>query len=201
MTASFELTTSPGQPVGAVTVVQVAEQADVLLALTCEDGATCSGTVNVGCSFVPLDCGASDCELNGNIPLTLNTAAGGAKTFVNDLLNTSECLFGADGGAAPIGKGTEHGAFFAPRLLRSNDPHADGGAHDIEAFGPVSTLMGYGDLDEAVELGRRVGALRPAAGFGERLSALDHRAYEHEDEQAEHGARHEPIDGIHDKHF
>ena len=71
---------------------------------------------------------------------------------VNDLLNTSECLFGADGGAAPIGKGTENGAFFAPRLLRSTDPHADGGAHDIEAFGPVSTLMGYGDLDEAVAL-------------------------------------------------
>ena len=71
---------------------------------------------------------------------------------VNDLLNTSECLFGADGGAAPIGKGTENGAFFAPRLLRSNHPHADGGAHDIEAFGPVSTLMGYGDLDEAVAL-------------------------------------------------
>ena len=88
MTASFELTTSPGQPVGAVTVVQVAEQADVLLALTCEDGATCSGKVDVSCSFVPLDCGASDCELNENIPLTLNTAAGGAKTFVNDLLNT-----------------------------------------------------------------------------------------------------------------
>ena len=71
---------------------------------------------------------------------------------VNELLNTSECLFGADGGTAPIGKGTENGAFFAPRLLRSNDPHADGGAHDIEAFGPVSTLMGYGDLDEAVAL-------------------------------------------------
>ncbi|HBM22669.1 MAG TPA: phenylacetic acid degradation bifunctional protein PaaZ [Alcanivorax sp.] len=71
---------------------------------------------------------------------------------VNDLLNTSECLFGADGGAAPIGQGTENGAFFAPRLLRSKDPHADGGAHDIEAFGPVSTLMGYGDLDEAVAL-------------------------------------------------
>lgn len=71
---------------------------------------------------------------------------------VNELLNTSECLYGADGGAAPIGQGTENGAFFAPRLLRSRDPHADGGAHDIEAFGPVSTLMGYGDLDEAVAL-------------------------------------------------
>ena len=29
-------------------------------------------------------------------------------------------------------------------------------------------------LDEAVELGRAMSALRPAAGFGERLPALDH---------------------------
>ncbi|WP_323150155.1 MaoC/PaaZ C-terminal domain-containing protein, partial [Pseudomonas oryzihabitans] len=34
-------------------------------------------------------------------------------------------------------------------------PHAPGGAHDIEAFGPVSTLMGYGDLDEALVLAAR----------------------------------------------
>ncbi len=71
---------------------------------------------------------------------------------VNDLLNTSECIFGGNGDPQPIGKGTDKGAFFGPRLLRSKDPHADGGAHDIEAFGPVSTLMGYGDLDEAIAL-------------------------------------------------
>ncbi|MHA7918076.1 phenylacetic acid degradation bifunctional protein PaaZ [Alloalcanivorax xenomutans] len=71
---------------------------------------------------------------------------------VNDLLNTSECIFGGNGDLQPIGQGTDKGAFFGPRLLRSKDPHADGGAHDIEAFGPVSTLMGYGDLDEAIAL-------------------------------------------------
>ncbi|KYZ86780.1 phenylacetic acid degradation bifunctional protein PaaZ [Alcanivorax sp. KX64203] len=71
---------------------------------------------------------------------------------VNDLLNTSECIFGGNGDPRPIGQGTDKGAFFGPRLLRSKDPHADGGAHDIEAFGPVSTLMGYGDLDEAIAL-------------------------------------------------
>ncbi|MCM2332074.1 MAG: aldehyde dehydrogenase family protein, partial [Pseudomonas sagittaria] len=47
------------------------------------------------------------------------------------------------------------GAFFAPTLLQSRDPHAEGGAHDIEAFGPVSTLMGYADIDEAVALAAR----------------------------------------------
>ncbi|MCE7507241.1 phenylacetic acid degradation bifunctional protein PaaZ [Alloalcanivorax xenomutans] len=71
---------------------------------------------------------------------------------VNDLLNTSECIFGSNGDPRPIGQGTDKGAFFGPRLLRSKDPHADSGAHDIEAFGPVSTLMGYGDLDEAIAL-------------------------------------------------
>ncbi|MCE7523043.1 phenylacetic acid degradation bifunctional protein PaaZ [Alloalcanivorax xenomutans] len=71
---------------------------------------------------------------------------------VNDLLNTCECIFGGNGDPRPIGQGTDKGAFFGPRLLRSKDPHADGGAHDIEAFGPVSTLMGYGDLDEAIAL-------------------------------------------------
>ncbi|WP_284455952.1 phenylacetic acid degradation bifunctional protein PaaZ [Alloalcanivorax xenomutans] len=71
---------------------------------------------------------------------------------VNELLNTSECIFGGNGDPRPIGQGTDKGAFFGPRLLRSKDPHADGGAHDIEAFGPVSTLMGYGDLDEAIAL-------------------------------------------------
>ncbi|MBA4722396.1 MAG: phenylacetic acid degradation bifunctional protein PaaZ, partial [Alcanivorax sp.] len=71
---------------------------------------------------------------------------------VNELLNTNECIFGGNGDPRPIGQGTDKGAFFGPRLLRSKDPHADGGAHDIEAFGPVSTLMGYGDLDEAIAL-------------------------------------------------
>jgi len=71
------------------------------------------------------------------------------------LLESSELLFGARDGFEPRGEGVQQGAFFAPTLLRSRDPHAPGGAHDIEAFGPVSTLMGYEDLDEALALAAR----------------------------------------------
>lgn len=74
---------------------------------------------------------------------------------VNALLAGSELLFGARDGFAPRGEGVAEGAFFAPTLLRARDPHAEGGAHDIEAFGPVSTLMAYEDLDEAVALAAR----------------------------------------------
>lgn len=71
------------------------------------------------------------------------------------LLHSCDLLFGARDGFAPRGEGVEEGAFFAPTLLQARDPHADGGAHDIEAFGPVSTLMAYDDLDEALALAAR----------------------------------------------
>ncbi|MCP1644323.1 oxepin-CoA hydrolase/3-oxo-5,6-dehydrosuberyl-CoA semialdehyde dehydrogenase [Pseudomonas citronellolis] len=74
---------------------------------------------------------------------------------VEALLKSSELVFGAKDGFAPRGEGVGEGAFFAPTLLRSRDPHAEGGAHDIEAFGPVSTLMAYDDLDEAIALAAR----------------------------------------------
>lgn len=74
---------------------------------------------------------------------------------VSRLCETSDVLFGDGNGFAPRGEGVAEGAFFAPTLLRSRNPHADGGAHDIEAFGPVSTLMAYDDLDEAVALAAR----------------------------------------------
>ncbi|MBD9515973.1 phenylacetic acid degradation bifunctional protein PaaZ [Pseudomonas sp. PDM22] len=74
---------------------------------------------------------------------------------VEALLKSSELVFGAKDGFAPRGDGVSEGAFFAPTLLRSRDPHAEGGAHDIEAFGPVSTLMAYDDIDEAIALAAR----------------------------------------------
>ncbi|MFV3333150.1 phenylacetic acid degradation bifunctional protein PaaZ [Pseudomonas sp. NY15437] len=74
---------------------------------------------------------------------------------VDALLKSSELIFGAKDGFAPRGDGVNEGAFFAPTLLRSRDPHAEGGAHDIEAFGPVSTLMAYDDIDEAIALAAR----------------------------------------------
>lgn len=72
---------------------------------------------------------------------------------VEALLASSELLF--RGEAQFAGDNVAEGAFFAPTLLKSRDPHAEGGAHDIEAFGPVSTLMGYSEIDEAVALAAR----------------------------------------------
>jgi len=45
----------------------------------------------------------------------------------------------------------ELGAFVAPTLLRANDSRA-GAVHEVEAFGPVATIIGYNGADDAVEL-------------------------------------------------
>ncbi|MDZ4022007.1 phenylacetic acid degradation bifunctional protein PaaZ [Pseudomonas sichuanensis] len=74
---------------------------------------------------------------------------------VRMLLDSCDQLLGASDGFTPVGDGVAEGAFFAPTLLLARAPHAEGGAHDIEAFGPVSTLMAYDDLDEALALAAR----------------------------------------------
>ena len=71
------------------------------------------------------------------------------------LSQEAELVFGAQDGFAPRGEGVAEGAFFAPTLLMCR-PGSDGAAvHDVEAFGPVSTLIGYDDLDHAVALAAR----------------------------------------------
>jgi oxepin-CoA hydrolase/3-oxo-5,6-dehydrosuberyl-CoA semialdehyde dehydrogenase len=71
------------------------------------------------------------------------------------LLKSAEWVYGARDGFAPLGDGVDQGAFFAPTLLLSRDPLHDDAVHDIEAFGPVSTLMAYDGIDEALALAAR----------------------------------------------
>jgi oxepin-CoA hydrolase/3-oxo-5,6-dehydrosuberyl-CoA semialdehyde dehydrogenase len=47
------------------------------------------------------------------------------------------------------------GAFFPAVLLHCPRPLERSEPHQIEAFGPVNTVMGYGSVDEAIELARR----------------------------------------------
>jgi oxepin-CoA hydrolase / 3-oxo-5,6-dehydrosuberyl-CoA semialdehyde dehydrogenase len=54
-----------------------------------------------------------------------------------------------------IGQGTAGGAFCAPTLLACRKAMAVDSVHTIEAFGPVSTVMAYEDLDEALALAAR----------------------------------------------
>ena len=73
---------------------------------------------------------------------------------VAELSKNAEVVYGAKDGFNPVGQGVAEGAFFAPTLLLARDPmqHA---AHDVEAFGPVSTLMPYESLEEAIALAAR----------------------------------------------
>ena len=48
-----------------------------------------------------------------------------------------------------------NGAFISPILLRSDDPWGSDAVHDVEAFGPVSTIMPYRDLPDAIALANR----------------------------------------------
>jgi oxepin-CoA hydrolase/3-oxo-5,6-dehydrosuberyl-CoA semialdehyde dehydrogenase len=68
------------------------------------------------------------------------------------LMKSAELVFGERDGFAPKGDGVAEGAFFAPTLLLAKDAMRDDSVHDIEAFGPVSTLMTYDTLDEAAVL-------------------------------------------------
>ncbi len=47
------------------------------------------------------------------------------------------------------------GAFLEPILLRSDDPWKTEAVHDVEPFGPVSTIMPYKDLADAIALANR----------------------------------------------
>lgn len=49
---------------------------------------------------------------------------------------------------------SEKGAFMSPILMRQDDPMRQTAVHEVEAFGPVSTLMPYSDLDQAIQLAK-----------------------------------------------
>lgn len=51
--------------------------------------------------------------------------------------------------------GIEGGAFMTPTLLRADDPWGASAVHDVEAFGPVSTIMPYKDMADAIALANR----------------------------------------------
>jgi len=68
------------------------------------------------------------------------------------LARGNEVLFGAHHGFNPVGDNAANGAFFAPTLLLCRNASINTAVHDIEAFGPVSTMMTYRDIDEALHL-------------------------------------------------
>lgn len=74
---------------------------------------------------------------------------------VAELSAVAPVVFGDPQHVALEGEELAGGAFLSPILLRADDPwHADV-VHEVEAFGPVSTLMPYKDMDDAIALADR----------------------------------------------
>jgi oxepin-CoA hydrolase/3-oxo-5,6-dehydrosuberyl-CoA semialdehyde dehydrogenase len=68
------------------------------------------------------------------------------------LLKESAMAYGDLEGFETVGASREKGAFLPPILLRNEKPFANTLSHETECFGPISTLMPYRDLGEAIEL-------------------------------------------------
>lgn len=49
----------------------------------------------------------------------------------------------------------EKGAFISPILLRANSNQDHSAIHEVEAFGPIATLIPYHDLDDAIQLSKK----------------------------------------------
>jgi oxepin-CoA hydrolase/3-oxo-5,6-dehydrosuberyl-CoA semialdehyde dehydrogenase len=73
---------------------------------------------------------------------------------VQQLAKTQDIIIGDLDNFEVVGGNKEKGAFFSPLIFLNNDPFKNTDCHNIEAFGPVSTLMPYNTLDEAIELAR-----------------------------------------------
>lgn len=85
--------------------------------------------------------------------------SGGQKADVLEkaaiIATEAERVFGDPENFEVQGADADKGAFVPPMLFHCTDPDNAQRVHDTEAFGPVSTIMGYRDVDHAVALVNR----------------------------------------------
>ncbi|MCR9288335.1 MAG: phenylacetic acid degradation bifunctional protein PaaZ [Bacteroidetes bacterium] len=71
---------------------------------------------------------------------------------VEQLSKSTEIVYGDLDNFEIIGADKNKGAFMSPILFLNDNPFEKQDSHHIEAFGPVSTIMPYKDLEDAIEL-------------------------------------------------
>ncbi|RYZ23709.1 MAG: phenylacetic acid degradation bifunctional protein PaaZ [Chitinophagaceae bacterium] len=77
------------------------------------------------------------------------------RTNVQKLLATAQLVYGSTDSVELLDADMQKGAFISPLLLLESDPFRNEAVHDIECFGPVSTVMPYNDLGDAIALAKR----------------------------------------------
>ncbi|HEV7781462.1 MAG TPA: phenylacetic acid degradation bifunctional protein PaaZ [Chitinophagaceae bacterium] len=73
---------------------------------------------------------------------------------VQKLLASSQIVYGSLDSVSVVDADADKGAFMSPVLLMNTDPFSAKEAHEVEAFGPVSTIMPYRNSEEAIVLSK-----------------------------------------------
>ncbi len=71
---------------------------------------------------------------------------------INELARDAELVYGGREEFELVDADARKGAFFMPTLLVCERPMASRAVHSVEAFGPVSTVLPYDSVDDAIEL-------------------------------------------------
>lgn len=77
------------------------------------------------------------------------------KHQLQKLLASSQIVYGSLDSVEVIDADAKKGAFISPILLKNEKPFSSNEVHDVEVFGPVSTVMPYKNLNEAIELSKK----------------------------------------------
>ena len=84
--------------------------------------------------------------------LATKTQVARVRASVEKLMASQEIVYGDLDRFDVVGADKNSGAFFSPILFLNSDPFNKTACHEIEAFGPVSTLMPYKNLDDAIAI-------------------------------------------------
>jgi oxepin-CoA hydrolase/3-oxo-5,6-dehydrosuberyl-CoA semialdehyde dehydrogenase len=137
-----EMTVKAGQKCTAIRriIAPASASADVVRALS-----TALGKIRVGHP------GEKDTDMGA---LASQGQRDEVRARVADLAREAEIVYGDADDFDVSGADAAKGAFFMPTLLHCERPLSSSAVHSVEAFGPVSTVLPYENLDEAIELAR-----------------------------------------------
>jgi oxepin-CoA hydrolase / 3-oxo-5,6-dehydrosuberyl-CoA semialdehyde dehydrogenase len=136
-----EMISKAGQKCTAIRriIAPSAVSSDLVRALAAE-----LGKVRVGNPAADVDMGA----------LASLTQRDEVRARIAELSADAEVAYGNETEFPLIDADPQKGAFCMPTLFYCDRPLASKAVHTVEAFGPVSTVLPYADLDEAIELAR-----------------------------------------------
>ena len=79
----------------------------------------------------------------------------GVKQNVQKLLASSQIVYGSLDSVEVLDADPKKGAFLSPLLLLNENPFKGETVHEVECFGPVSTIMPYSHLHDAITLAKK----------------------------------------------